>query len=436
VAAVFVVAVALIAGLIVRARNAMQPRIRLPDGSILRVAKVDYGEMHEFYRGSESLQKAGEFVTEHLPFYYALPSGIRHPFERMTSYVGSGFSRGGNSLAVWIWHQPGTSASLDIKGAELLDDATGQCLDFSDFENRNSTVSPSHVSFSVLPRRQPTLTIRILAGDQSRLLTIENPFARRKFPEWHPAALPQSKRVAEIDMTMRGWDSFRDGTAANQLNFFALIDIRVEGGLRNDWFRSYPSTEDATGNSGSRLPLSESAWKVSVRTVRTADHPLVRARSDTLADIPIPLPGTVVEIPLTDALRKRGFVYAAVHGHGRFWFVDGQCLASGVMDEKVPEPVTAMRNWSYSSVFGPSLLLVAAPGSAAARSITWVIEDQDGQRLEDYYYQSNERSDDGYVICKQQFRPLPASRTFKAVIGDPGKEYSAEFIAPPPRWPR
>lgn len=429
------VALALVAWLIAAVRSAMQPSVRLPDGSVLRVAKVDYGEMHGFYRGSQALSKAGMFVSEHLPFYYDLPAGMRRPFERLTSYTGRSFGRGGDSLAVWFWRQPGTSKALELKGAELLDDATGQRLDFSEFSNMNDEESPGSISFLLLPRRQRTLTIRILAREQTRLLKVKSPLAGKNYPIWQPAPLPQSQRVAEIEMTMRGWESYGDGTAENNLCFLALIDIRVDGELRNDWFRSYPSTEDATGNSGPRLPLSESAWKISVTTVRSPDHPLVLAHSETLADVPIPGPGKLVEIPLTEALRKRGFVYAAVHGSGKFWLVDNQCVASGVMEQEVPEPQMPVLRWSCSSVFGPSLLLVAAPGSAAVHSVTWLIEDQQGRRIADGYRPS-QRLDRDYVLWKEQFQPLPDSRTFKAVIGDPGEPYSAEFVAPPPRDPR
>ena len=151
------------------------------------------------------------------------------------------------------------------------------------------------------------------------------------------------------------------------------------------------------------------------------DHPLVRAQSVTLADIPIPEPGKIVEIPLTEELRKRGFVYAAVHGLGQFWFADGQCVASAPMERYMPDPQVPYERWKCSSVFGPSLLLVAAPGSAAAKAIAWAIDDQDGRRIDDGYYDRGHfRWDAGdYVIWKEQFKPLPDSRTFKVVIGDP-----------------
>jgi len=105
---------------------------------------------------------------------------------------------------------------------------------------------------------------------------------------------------------MKGWEPFGDGTAENQLNFSPLLEIRVDRELRNEWFRFGGSMEDATGNHGSRLPLSETAWKFKGTIFRSADHPLVLAQSDTLADLPIPGAGKLVEIPLTDALRKRG----------------------------------------------------------------------------------------------------------------------------------
>jgi len=433
-----VAALALAAWLIVVVRNALQPSVRLPDGSVLRVAKVNYGEMHEFHRGSRNLSDAVEFVSENLPFYYDLPDGIRDPFERLTAYSETSFGAGGDSLVVWFWHQPGAGQPVELKGAELLDDATGKRLDFSGFSDMGNNDLPGSISFSLLPRRQRTLTIRILAGDQTRLLKIKSPLAGRQYPTWHPAPLPQSRRVREIEMTMRGWESYSDRSPENNLCYLALIDIRLDGELRNDWFTSYPSTEDATGNSGSRLPLSESAWKISVSTVRTMDHPLVRAQSATLADIPIPEPGKVVEIPLTEALRKRGFVYAAVHGRGQFWFTDNQCVASGVMEQQMAEPQMPHLLWKYSSVFGPSLLLVAAPGSAAAKAITWAIDDQDGRRIDDGYYDRGSFSRDAgdYVIWKEQFKPLPDSQSFKVIIGDPGDEYSAEFIAPPPQLTR
>lgn len=275
--AAFLLAVALALGawLIGVVRTAMQPSVRLPDGSVLHVAQVEFAEDHNFSRGSEMLSNAGDFVSEHLPFYYDLPERMRFPFERLMSHPSSGFSSGGESLAVWFWHQPETSPALELKGAELLDDATGERLDFSEFRDRNDSELPGSISFSILPRRQRTLTIRILAGDQTHLLTIKSPFVGKKFPTWHPSPLPQSQQVAGIEVTMKGWRSFRDGTTANHLNFHPLLDIRVDGELRNDWFQYGVSMEDAIGNTGSRLPLSESAWKITATIVRSSSHPSV-----------------------------------------------------------------------------------------------------------------------------------------------------------------
>jgi hypothetical protein len=432
VALVLIVTLALLTWLIAVVRTAMQPSVRLPDDSILRVVKVEYGESHEFHRGSETLSKAVEFVSDHLPFYYDLPDAMRRTFQGMGSYVSTGSSFGADTLGVWIWREREATGALELQGAELLDDAKGKRVSFSDFQNVGTNGLPGHLSFSVLPRRQRTLTIRILAGNETRLLTIKNPLAGRKYPTWQPSPLPHSERVADIVMTMTGWESFRDGTTANNLNYYPRLDVQVNGELRDDWFRWWASMEDATGNSGTQLPLSESAWKVSATLVRSAGHPLVLAHSDTLTDIPIPGPGKLVEIPLTDALRKRGFVYAAVHGRGEFWLVDGHCVASGTLENQVPEPTALPRVWSCHSVFGPSLLMVASPESAAAGNITWRLEDQQGRRIGDDYCTSENR-DPGYMVWKEQFHPFPNSQTFNVVVGDPGKEYSVEFMAPPPR---
>jgi hypothetical protein len=105
------------------------------------------------------------------------------------------------------------------------------------------------------------------------------------------------------------------------------------------------------------------------------------------------------------------------------------------MEEYLPDPQLRCERWKYSSVFGPSLLLVAAPDTAAAQAIAWVMEDQDGRRIGDPY-QDSDRPGGKYVVWKEQFQPLPDSLTFTVVVGDPGKEYSAEFIVPPPQMPR
>lgn len=101
----------------------------------------------------------------------------------------------------------------------------------------------------------------------------------------------------------------------------------------------------------------------------------------------------------------------------------------------MPKPPDLPLAWGYSSVFGPSLLLVAPSGSAAAKTITWFLEDQEGRRIGDGYI-PGEDGGPGYVVWKEQFRPLPGSRTFKAVVGNSGEAYSVEFIAPPPPVPR
>jgi hypothetical protein len=427
------IALVVVVWLVTIVRTALQPSVRLPDGSALRVVKVHYGDTDGFYRGSETLSKAAEFVSERMPFYYDSPPFLRHYFEELTSYTGSEYRAGGDTLGLWVLREPGSPGALELRGAELLDDITGERVEFSSFNNMGTNGLPGHLAFSVLPRRQRTLSIRILAGDHTRLLTIKNPLAGKQFPIWQAAPLPQSRRIDEIEVVMTGWESFGDGTAENQLNHFPLLDFRVGGEVRNDWFGFCGwSMEDATGNSGTRLPLSESAWKFSTSIFRSADHPDVLAQSDTIPDSPIPGPGNFVEIPLTEALRKRGFVYAVVHGRGQFWFADGRCVASGLMEDQMPKPQVPPRLWSYNSVFGPSLLLVAAPASAAAKTITLRIEDQEGRRIGRAYF-SGENSDPGFSIRKEQFKPLSDSRSIRATVGEPGKEYFVEFIAPPPR---
>lgn len=429
---VLIATLALLTWLIPAVRTAMQASVRLPDGSVLRVVKTECGESHEFHRGSRVLSEAVELVSDRLPFYYDLPDAVRRPFQEIGTYTTSKPSFGVDTLGVWICREPNAAKVSDLQGAELLDDANGSSVDFSDFRNLGTNGLPGHLSFSVIPRRQRTLTIRILAGNETRQLSFKNPLVGRKYPTWQPSPLPHSEPVDDIIVTMTGWESFRDGTTANNLNYYPQLDVQVNGESRNDWFRWWADMEDATGNSGTRLPPSENAWKVTATLARSAAHPLVVAHSDTLTDIPIPNPGQFAELPLTDALRKRGFVYAAVHGRGEFWFVDGRCVASGTLEKQVPDPAVPSSVWKCHSVFGPSLLMVAAPGSAAAKSITWRLEDQQGQHIGSDYFTS-ENKEPGYMVWKEQFRPLSNSQTFSVVVGDPGKEYSVEFMAPPPR---
>ena len=61
-----VAALAVAAWLIAIVRNAMQPSVRLPDGSFLRVAKVHYGETHEILSGLAKRSKNGR-VRERPP---------------------------------------------------------------------------------------------------------------------------------------------------------------------------------------------------------------------------------------------------------------------------------------------------------------------------------------------------------------------------------
>lgn len=83
----FLAAFVFVAWIGVTLRTALQPSVRLPDGSVLRIVKVDYGDTHEFYRGSELLSRAAEFVSETNPFYYDSPPALRRSFERFASQI-------------------------------------------------------------------------------------------------------------------------------------------------------------------------------------------------------------------------------------------------------------------------------------------------------------------------------------------------------------
>jgi hypothetical protein len=117
------------------------------------------------------------------------------------------------------------------------------------------------LSFSIFPRRDRDIALRIFQRDSKGILTpcntlsFSNP-VYRAYPQWQAEVLPATKRTGDLEVTLK---SFKTGPAGGNNNVVALKFHPLQN-TSEIWQAAGVELSDATGNSVSGSGSSSTSW--------------------------------------------------------------------------------------------------------------------------------------------------------------------------------
>lgn len=302
-----VLALGVLVAMFLPSKPAASESLLLPDGTTVRIVSVTYGTNHLF--GTP----LGRLVAK-------LPVRIRTIAKDVLgarAAIHQTYSSAEASLVVWL--ERSTNSPVAPMGggyvSAMLADETG-------FESgREDSVWGSGTTiqrlvFPVVPRREATVRVSIYHRgrngevDQVGTLSVENPVYGR-YPQWNPEALPSTKRVGDIEVTMRRVSaghgdvtSHKTGPGNTRIIEFGtnsstsrgmcvcLLGARSLSDSNKVWRVASVRISDATGNSAKTTSMSwggddepyftfrpglwpgESAWKLECELKRSKGYGL------------------------------------------------------------------------------------------------------------------------------------------------------------------
>lgn len=322
-----VVLFALVVGVVVY-RPAHEPvaRMALPDGTELRVEYVTYGTEHQIPGVGRFVAWASRLAAR-WPRLEISEQAAEYRYLTDTSQLvlwltiydpkARTFSPGLGGVHVQTVNEPDYLADLRL---------TRHPEDPKDYEELVAFDYMGPTPHLVLPvdpydRRNAKLRLRIEVAGAVSEMVVPNPAAKVRFPEWRTEALPQSRRIGELELVLRSLTTLRREDNQSLVvtpEFDVLFHGKLARGLTFDrWVFT-----DATGNKGttdSPPPLSERAWKVETTLVRTGDYPFAADEGLMFGPVPMPDGGKYEVFSLPDEAANKGLRLAVLLGPG--WYV-------------------------------------------------------------------------------------------------------------------
>lgn len=337
---VVVIILVIIAGWLLTRKKHEEKTWKLPDSSVLSLAKVTYGTNHQVRYGT----RWQDFL------HPVLPAKLQAKFgAKLATHTSSS-----NSIVLWLWQRqtppPGAGvfpglflatpfqiATMDSNGLE------SDLLSSSNSRYRASAYSMiSGWELKDYPRRSKTIGIKIYCSDAEGKLwpigefQIENKF-QVKTGGWLAEALPATRATNGLELTLvkletgitkkesgmgpaGGWAKsfsravFRMSDNGKQTDGWSVTcikanaasgEVRPEGGNSSRWIRD----EQHYAFEGP-LWLEEPAWKLAVEISRTRDFPV--GELWTIKGVPIPETGKVAEINATTNIYGAEIVFQGI----------------------------------------------------------------------------------------------------------------------------
>jgi hypothetical protein len=318
-------------------RFAREPMMRfpLPDGTELRLEYVTYGTEHTV-PGAGRLrawlsQKAQRWPRLGVPVY---AKDYKYPSQ-------------GPELCVWFTHfDPRANKYLPAPDSflvpaslrlQLLEDTgRGEIRSLSNPPwggNPGKDIGPMpHSTFQmgVYDRRKATVRLRATMQGRTFDMEILNPAAQIAFPRWQPEPLPQTRRVAELEVVLRALSAEYNDNGDLRLN--ADVDVLRDGQKAPAVSISSVDAMDATGNYATHwdpVVFGEPAWKIRVTMERKEEYPFAVSDGESSAPLSMPGPGESRVLQFPANAKERGQLLAAFVGPGRYVVKDGVFVEAG-----------------------------------------------------------------------------------------------------------
>jgi hypothetical protein len=283
---------------------------KLPDGTVVTIEAMTYGERHRFEQG-RLWRKLRRVLPP--PLQGALPTGVS-----MTQITKA------DTLVVWLTcHDPATGKFIGAPWTEVaLADEHGCRFASSGGGTAWSGGRQVHgFQFTAFPRRARAFKLLGSSAEKKVLaeLSVPNPWFK-DYPHWTPEPLPATRTNGDLVVTLQEVRLAGSSPAA-------VFDIT---GARpgSDWTWEKALWSDATGNRHEHaLCTNESAWKAEATFIRLARAAFAPEETWPITNVVFPAAGTLRPLALTNRVQGVAVQGIGVAGAGEYSFTNGVFVA-------------------------------------------------------------------------------------------------------------
>jgi hypothetical protein len=378
-------------------------RIALPDGSELRLEYVTYGTDNRIPGVSRPRKWAADLAARwlHREVEDSVVEYV-YPYKDKPTLV-FWFSRYFADQDTYFksYDSPTTGpfGLLHDISVRLLEDADWQTEIYGGVFNPQEPLPNVAVGLERFDRRKSHLRLRVEMMGQIQEITLPNPAAKIRFPEWQPEPLPQSRRVGGHELVLRSLNVYvgdplllvpdfhilDEGKPSEESNWakseIGVRDVAVSDATGNVVESIYPywldkiwgapvpelaTRENIPADAKFLLPFTERAWKVQCKALA----PIPGDDGQTLGPLPMPGPGEHVVQPLQDKDPKRNYRFLLLFGEGRYIWRNGVLVEKGpvMVDEDERRAFFASveaQNGLVVNTVCPLLVILSASGTDA-----------------------------------------------------------------------
>ncbi|QDU43279.1 hypothetical protein Mal52_17510 [Symmachiella dynata] len=323
----------------------------LPDGSILTLRAVTFGDHHElplnqpktglmgFGRGGRGVP---EFLERETP-----PSSVVLWFSRRDG-------QSGKTMDFRWWKR---CSVVDAHGWNIKDrDATQECYSLDangGFSGSTQwggdrrlmdTFRTGEYDIGIVSTRLPsfrpsgkTFALKVHNVDGKVVAEFDVPWpGAATLPVWEPETLPATKSVGNLKVTLKALTVEEDRSqTSDRYGLHARADFEFSGMTAGaEWHLDDVRLEDALGNASDDydciLSPLDSAWKVVALISRNEDAPLLASETWHVGKIQLPADGTKSDLKLSDSIGGVPIFVKSIGGPGEVTYVES---VSGTGDE-------------------------------------------------------------------------------------------------------
>jgi hypothetical protein len=304
----------------------------LPDGTILTLEQVTYGQQHNFYF--------------HNNWWTSLWRGLPRSLQRFAPRGGNMTSTSTRTNGIVFWM---SRFDPKLAGANrgYVNVGTGthelQLVDEHGCAQRLGGYSSSGdgkgklinaFGLDIFPRRQKSfkLIMRDTSATGPKQIVAEfevpNP-GPTAHPTWKPEGIPQSRTNGGLEFVFNRW---RTGTYNGQLSAHPDYEIREHGVKRTDWASASTEYRDASGNENwQSLCTNETAWRLETQFRRTAEAQFAPEEIWAVKNLPVLGSNQIIVTNLSAEVLGVGLKLFAFGGPGSYTFTNGVLAPPGTV---------------------------------------------------------------------------------------------------------
>lgn len=304
----------------------------MPDGSILVIEHVDYGQQHRLETGSQTA--FGSTGRTHMAFTAENSIGIWLSRRDADTGAALDFDWWSHSVAVDAHGcRVHDSAPIRVAASQSLGSLQSGSRPFqklsSESIDRYDQIF-AHSAFTPLRTTDGKFKLLVFNVDGKQVASFDVPDPRPfviASPTWQPAATPAARRAGDLEVTLRRVTATTRKARADSAVPLDVVDVQAAlaatraGQPATGWtrFRTKLSNEMGVESElyASRLCPGDAAWKLSVRVFRDANATFDASESWTVPEVAIPPANTTRMVNAVCALQGANVEVLALGGSGK-----------------------------------------------------------------------------------------------------------------------